>query len=196
MFTGIIEELGQIRKISRLSLRTVFEIKAEKTLEGTRQGESIAVNGVCLTVIGKTKDSLIFDAIPETLKNTNLGTLKPADKVNLERSLKIGQRLCGHFVTGHVDCPGIIREKRLVSGNMSFEIALPAAFARYIIPKGSIAVDGISLTIADKKANTFRVYIIPHTLAHTTLAFKMPSHKVNIECDILAKRGNIELLQK
>ena len=157
-------------------------------LEDVKIGDSIAVNGVCLTLIKQEGPHLGFEAMPETLKVSNLGALKISDKVNLERSLKAGDRLSGHFVTGHIDCQGIIRKKNYLSGNFCFEIAIPAEFMKYILPKGSIAVDGISLTLVSKKSNTFSVYIIPHTLKNTTLGFKGPSDRVNIEFDILAKK--------
>jgi riboflavin synthase len=191
MFSGIVEELGEVKKISKRSGNTLLEIKTETVLGDVKVGDSICVNGTCLTVVKKETGLLAFEAIPETLKNTNLGALKTADKVNLERSLKVGDRISGHFVTGHVDCQGIIRKKAYVDGNLSFEIAIPAAFMKYRLPKGSVAIDGISLTIANKRSNTFSVYIIPHTLKNTTLGFKGPSHKVNIEFDILAKKVSI-----
>ena len=187
MFSGIIEELGQVRSFSRRGNITLIEITAEKVLEGTKIGDSIAVNGTCLTVVKVGVDSLFFEAMPQTLKTTDLGSAKAADKVNLERSLKVGDRISGHFVTGHVDCPGVIRSKRLVAGNLSFEVGIPAQFLKFCLVKGSIAVDGISLTLVSKKSNMFSVYIIPHTLKHTTLSFKGPSDPVNIEFDVLAK---------
>jgi riboflavin synthase len=190
MFSGIVEELGKVIKISRSSNITLLEIKATQAQQEVKIGDSIAVNGACLTVIKKDTSSLSFEVIPETLKLTNLGDLKIKDKVNLERALKIGDRLSGHFVSGHIDCLGIIRHKYYLNNNLCFEITVNPKFMGYILPKGSIAVDGISLTIADKKSNTFSVYIIPHTLKSTTLGFKGPSHKVNIEFDILAKKAN------
>ena len=188
MFSGIVEELGQVKKISRTGYNTLLEIRADKVLQDARVGGSISVNGACLTVARKEPGVLIFEVIPETLKVTNLGILRPSDKVNLERSLKIGDRLSGHFVTGHVDCLGLIRKKSYINSNLCFEIAVPVEFMKYCIPKGSVAVDGISLTLASKRSNTFSVYIIPHTLKNTTLGFKGPSDKVNIEFDILAKK--------
>jgi riboflavin synthase len=191
MFSGIIEELGIVKKISRSGNNTVLEIQADKALEDTKIGDSIAVNGACLTAIKKSGDSLSFEVMPETLKITNLSDFKICDKVNLERSLKIGDRLSGHFVSGHIDCLGLIRKKNYVAGNLSFEIAVPGKFSGYILPKGSIAIDGISLTIVDKKSNAFTVYIIPHTLKNTTLGFKGPSGQVNLEFDILAKKAGL-----
>jgi riboflavin synthase len=189
MFSGIVEELGIVKRISKRGNIALFEIRADKTLEDIKIGDSISVNGACLTVVKKEKDAFSAEIMPETLKITNLGSLRISDKVNLERSLKIGDRLSGHFVTGHIDCPGIIRQKKYVEANLCFEIAVPAEFMAYCLPKGSVAVDGISLTIAGKKSGAFLVYIIPHTLKNTTLGFKGPSDKVNIEFDILAKKA-------
>ncbi len=188
MFSGIVEELGQIKSITRRGNNALIEIKADKVLGDSKIGDSICINGACLTVIEKKTDSLAFEAMPETLKVTNLGSLRISEKVNLERALKFGDRISGHFVSGHVDCTGIIRKETRVNNNLCFEIAIPAAFIRYCIPKGSIAVDGISLTLVNVKSNTISVYIIPHTLKNTTLRVKGPSGKVNIEFDILAKK--------
>jgi riboflavin synthase len=195
MFSGIIEELGQVIMISRQTKGSLFEIEAEKVLEDISIGASISVNGVCVTVVEKGHASFIFEALPGTLKITNLGTLRISEKVNLERSLRIGDRLSGHFVSGHVDCLGIIRKKCYSNGNLCLEVAVPPTFMKYCFPKGSIAVDGISLTLAKIKSNVFAVYIIPHTLKNTTLNFKGPSGKVNIEFDILAKKATIPLLE-
>lgn len=189
MFSGIIEELGELKKISRRGRVTLFEIEAYKVLADANVGDSVSVNGACLTIINKKLDALSFEVMPETLKVTNLGTLKIKDRVNLERALRIGDRLSGHFVTGHVDCIGIIRRKNYINNNLCFGIAVPGKFMGYCISKGSVAVDGISLTIVDRKSDSFRVYIIPHTLKNTTLGFKGPSDKVNIEFDILTKRA-------
>jgi len=187
MFSGIIEELGRVKNISKRGRVTLLEINAEKVTRDTKSGDSIAVNGACLTVIKNEAGVLSFEVMNETLRVTDLGSLRIGDKVNLERALKIGDRLSGHFVTGHIDCIGIIRKKNYMNDNLSFEIAVPIKFMNWVLSKGSIAVDGISLTIVDKKDASFTVYIIPHTLKNTTLGFKGPSNKVNIEFDILAK---------
>lgn len=193
MFSGIIEELGKVKKVSRQGNNTIFDIEADKVLQDTRIGDSISINGACLTVIKKELHTLAFEAIPETLRVTNLGLLKAQDKVNLERSLKVGERISGHFVSGHIDCLGVIRKKSFINNNLCFEIALPAEFIKYCIPKGSIAVDGISLTLVNRRSNTFSVYIIPHSLKNTTLGFKGYSDKVNIEFDILLKKSPPEI---
>ncbi len=191
MFSGIVEELGEVKKISRRGNITLLEINASETGEDVKTGDSIAINGACLTLTENKSGVLSFEVMPQTLKVTNLGVLRIKDKVNLERALKVGDRLCGHFVTGHIDSTGIIRRKNYINDNLSFEIAIPTKFMHYVLPQGSIAIDGISLTIVDKRANTFTVYIIPHTLKNTALGFKGPSDKVNIEFDILAKKASV-----
>jgi riboflavin synthase len=189
MFTGIIEELGIVKRISRSGNFILLEISALKVTEAVKIGDSISVNGVCLTVVKSGNSSISFEVMAETFKITNLGVLRINEKVNLESSLKVGDRLSGHFVLGHIDCLGIIRKKGIVSGNLAFEITIPDGFTKYCLPKGSVAVDGISLTIQEKKFGSFSVYIIPHTLKNTTLSFKGPSDKVNIEFDMLAKKA-------
>ena len=190
MFTGIIEELGIVKSRSQKGSLTVLAVAADKIIDGTKIGDSIAVNGVCLTVTRIQGALLAFELLAETTRLTNLGKLQIGEKVNLERSLRIGDRLSGHFVTGHIDCIGFIRHKSYISGNLCFEIAITKDFLKYIVAKGSIAVDGISLTVASRRSNIFNVYIIPHTLENTTLSFKGPSASVNIECDVLAKYKN------
>ena len=187
MFTGIIEELGTVKAIVRKGSITSLSVQAGKCGEDAKIGDSLAVNGVCLTAVKIDKDVLIFELLEETVSHTNLGRAKAGEKVNLERSLKIGERLSGHFVTGHIDCPGVIRSKTPISGNLCFEIAVPREFLKFIAPKGSLAVDGISLTVVNKRSNVFSIYVIPQTLKNTTLSFKGHSSRVNIEFDILAK---------
>ena len=187
MFTGIIEELGTVKAISRKGAVAVLSVRAQMCAQDVKAGDSIAVNGACLTAVQIENDVLSFELLEETVKLTNLGRLKINERVNLERSLKIGERLSGHFVTGHIDCLGVIRHKTHLSGNLCFEIAVPKGFFKFIAPKGSVAIDGISLTVVNKRSDTFSVYIIPHTLRNTTLSFKGPSSILNIECDILAK---------
>ena len=194
MFTGIVEELGCIKRITRKAGITLLEINAQKALIDTKIGDSIAVNGVCLTVVKMNpapahRSGVSFEVMPETLKCTNLGLLKVGEQVNLERSLKAGDRVSGHFVSGHIDCLGLVRKKSLRNGSIEFEVAVPVNFMRYCLPKGSVSLDGISLTLALRRANVFSVNIIPHTLKNTTLNFKGPSDKLNVEFDLLAKRG-------
>ncbi|MDD5348293.1 MAG: riboflavin synthase [Candidatus Omnitrophica bacterium] len=189
MFTGIVEELGTVRSLSRHGMIRQLCIEADRVLDAAKTGDSIAVNGCCLTVTALERHAVSFDVMEETAQRTNLGRLCPGDRVNLERSLKVGDRLSGHFVSGHVDCLGTIRRKGQVRGNLSFEIALPQQYLKWVLPKGSVSVDGISLTVAEKKQSAVCVYLIPHTVQNTTLGFKGPSDQVNIECDILAKRA-------
>ena len=188
MFSGVIEELGEVLSISRRGDISLLQLKSKNIIQDSRIGDSISVNGVCLTIIKKEGNILGFEVMPETLKITNLRVLKIQEKVNLERSLRLGDRISGHFVSGHIDCLGIIRNKHYIANNLCFEIAFPAKFSDYVLPKGSVAIDGVSLTVVTKKSGTLLVYIIPHTLKNTTLGFKGPSDKVNIEFDILAKK--------
>ncbi|MCU0666814.1 MAG: riboflavin synthase [Candidatus Omnitrophica bacterium] len=184
MFSGIVEELGSVHLISRRGNVTLIQIIASKITEGLNLGDSIAVNGVCLTLVGQKDKMLSFEAMPQTLKDSNLKSLRPLDKVNLEKALKFGDRVSGHLVNGHVHCEGLIRKKGIREGNTFFQIFFPQQFIKYVSPKGSIAVDGISLTIMQKLSNSLFVYIIPHTLKNTTLSFKGPSDKVNLEFDM------------
>ena len=188
MFTGIIEEICVVNNISRRANMARLTLSSKKIIEGINLGDSVAVNGSCLTAVEKLKGSLIFEMMPETLKVTNLKQIRAGDRVNTERALKIGDRVSGHFVTGHIDCAGLIRKKYYSDDNLCFDIAVPLEFMKYLILKGSVAVDGVSLTIMKKRSNIFSIYIIPFTLQNTTFAFKGPSDKVNIEFDILAKR--------
>jgi len=189
MFSGIVEELGEVVRLQRKGKVSFLEIKASTVIGGTKPGDSIAVNGVCLTVVERTDSSVCFEVMPETSSVTTLGAMHRADKVNLERALRVGDRLSGHFVLGHVDCTGVIRKKYYKAGNLCVDIRYPAQCAAFVFLKGSVAVDGISLTIAEKKSGMFSVYIIPHTLKNTTFGFKGPSSIVNLEFDILAKKA-------
>jgi len=191
MFTGIVEELGKVKRMMRSGRIMVLEVSAQKTLQDTLVGDSVAVNGVCLTVTFLSSNSFSFEVMCETFKETNLGLLKVGEEVNLERSLKLGDRVSGHFVSGHIDCLGLVRSKGLRCGNLAFEVAIPSSFMRYCLPKGSVSLDGISLTLAERRANILSVYVIPHTLKNTTLSFKGPSDKLNVEFDILAKKTAI-----
>ncbi|MBU1487462.1 riboflavin synthase [bacterium] len=183
MFTGIIEEKGTICERESTSLR----IKANEILLGTRTGDSVAVNGVCLTVVDLNRDSLKAEVIHETLRLTNLGGLNIGDKVNLERALSFSDRLGGHLVSGHIDGKGRIIKKRREGNALLFSFSLPEELTRYIIKKGSVAVDGISLTVTDVQRNSFSVSIIPHTLSQTILEEKSVGYEANIEVDVIGK---------
>lgn len=189
MFTGIVEELGTVKGLRQKGALGCLEIKAETTCRDAKIGDSISVNGVCLTIVHLADKTFSFQAMPETIQNTTLKKTKVGAKVNLERALKVGDRMGGHFVTGHVDCLGVIRSKRISRGNTELRIGVPSKFLKYLISKGSVAVDGISLTIADVKGGGFSVCVIPHTLKNTTLGFKTASELVNIEFDLLAKKS-------
>ena len=187
MFTGIIKNLGSVEKKSFLKGMLQLTIKLDKRFEDVCIGESISVNGACLTVTQIDKDLLTFDIMQETKEKSNLNGLKIKDIVNIERALRADERLSGHFVAGHVDGVGIIRGKVFKNGNYVFCIAVSKELIPYIVSKGSIAVDGISLTVAEVRGNVFAVHIIPHTYEHTALGKKSNSDKVNIEVDQLAK---------
>lgn len=187
MFTGIISDLGRVKRLEKKTNVLNLILEPEKGIpKDIRIGDSVNVNGVCLTVIRKDLD-LNFQIMPETLKKTNLGELRINDRVNLEYPLRVSDRISGHFVYGHIDCFGVIRKKSYIKNNLCFEVSYPKEISKYIVPKGSIAVDGISLTIGDKKSDSFTVYIIPYTLKNTNLQFRKIGDKVNLECDFLAK---------
>ncbi len=189
MFSGIVEELGTVSKFSRQGRVSVLEVACRDVVQGVKTGDSIAVNGACLTVVSSGAAALKFEVMDQTVQTTTIGQLGPGQRVNLERALRVGDRISGHFVSGHIDCVGVIRKKRHTGNDLVFDIAIPSEIMRYIILKGSVAVDGISLTIAARRPPVFSVAIIPHTHANTTLKGKGPSEKVNIECDMLAKRA-------
>jgi riboflavin synthase len=183
MFTGLIEEVGRV--IAHRGAR--LHISAPRIGKRIRAGESVAVNGCCLTATSRTRDQISFDLLQETLDRTNLKTLRRGDHVNLERALRVGDRLGGHFVQGHIDCVARIRSFEKRGADHRLEIEMPARWAHYIIEKGSIAIDGISLTIAEVFAKSFVVWITPHTKQHTNLERAKAGDAVNIEFDILAK---------
>jgi riboflavin synthase len=184
MFTGIIEERG---KVIELTPAGKLKVEAGRVLEGTDIGESIAVSGVCLTVVEMTGSSFTVDVMPETLARSILGSLRPGDPVNLERALQANGRLGGHLVNGHVDGVGTIRSRKPLGNAVLFDVEVDSEVARYIVGKGSVTVDGISLTVVEARASGFSVSIIPHTLSETTLDEARPGAKVNVEVDIIAK---------
>jgi riboflavin synthase len=187
MFTGLVEALGTVCRLEtdgtgRRLIIAVPSFSAELTI-----GQSVAVNGACLTVVERADDTCRFQVGPETLRRTNLGELLPGDRVNLERALRLSDRLGGHLVQGHIDCLGRIAE-RIRQGDWELIwFDCPDNLAAQMVPKGSVAVDGVSLTLVDVAADRFSVALIPHTLAHTTLGFKQPGASVNLETDLLAK---------
>ncbi len=187
MFTGIVEEVGTVLQLQRRGEDAVLTLQARQVLAGTQPGDSIAVNGVCLTVIDLGPACFRVDLSQETLARSTLGRLHRGAPVNLERALAVGGRLGGHFVQGHVDGTGVVQRVTGAGRGKVIRIQAPAEVLRYIVHKGFIAVDGMSLTVVDPDAGGFQVAFIPHTLAHSVAQFYRPGTQVNLEADILAK---------
>lgn len=187
MFTGIVEEVGSVRTVLPGARAGKICIAARKVLEGTQVGDSIAVNGVCLTVVQLAEDSFTADVMPETLAKTNLGALKPGSAVDLERAMAANGRFGGHIVSGHIDGVGTIVEMRPEQNAVWVRIAAAPQILGLIVEKGSIAIDGISLTVAGVGATDFQVSVIPHTGQETILLGKKPGDTVNLENDIVGK---------
>lgn len=187
MFTGIVEEMGSVKALRRDAGAARLTISASTALGNTALGDSICVNGVCLTVVDMNTSEFSADVAVETLKVTNLGDLKIGAKVNLERALQLSARLGGHFVSGHVDAVGRIREKRNEGNGWRIFVDAPETVLRYVIKKGSIAIDGVSLTVADVDKTGFSLAMIPHTAKLTTLGSKSAGDSVNLESDIIGK---------
>ena len=187
MFTGIIEELAQIKSIKQKSKGIRYAIYAEVVVDDLKIGDSISVNGVCLTIVKRGKDSFCMDLVEETLNKSNLGELKVGDSVNLERAMKVSDRLGGHIVQGHVETLGVILEKQMQDEEAILSVGLDPEWMRFCIPKGSITLDGVSLTIARINGNIIEIALIPHTLKNTTLGIKGKSETLNIETDIIGK---------
>ena len=190
MFTGIVEGIGKIKKISKSTKnRSAIQMIVDlgKHGKGLKMGQSVALNGVCLTVTKLSKIGCTFEMIEETTKKTDLGNLKTGGIVNIERSLKAGDRLEGHFVLGHVDGVGIIKKIKKKPKEVEVWFEIPKILSKYVVKKGSIAIDGISLTVVDIKKNLASVCLIPHTIEVTNFKTKKIGDKVNIETDILGK---------
>ena len=188
MFTGLVEEVGTVRSVTAVGNGARVVIEAAVVLGDAQLGASIAVNGCCLTVVEYDATSWAADAVPETLDRTNLGALRPGDAVNLERPLAADGRYGGHVVQGHVDATAaVVAIDELDDGSFRFTFELPPAIADYVVEKGSIAVDGISLTVARVDSSTFAIAIIPHTHEVTTIGRRTVGDRVNLEADVLAK---------
>lgn len=187
MFTGIIEELGAVKSLSESGSILKLQVLAPKVANGTQLGQSICCSGICLTVVGVNRDLISFEIMPETFKRTNLKLLKVGDQVNLERALKAEGRLDGHFVTGHIDGTGTITKFESQGADTEMKIEVSPQIMRYVALKGSVAVDGVSLTVSAEDTATFSVNLIPYTLKNTILGQKRQRDLVNVECDILAK---------
>lgn len=187
MFSGIIEDMGTVKRIDTAESIVTLQLFAAKIAGEVEARQSISVNGVCLSVVQVQEKLISFEIIPETLKRTNLSLLKPKDIVNLERAVRVDGRIDGHFVTGHIDAIGTISKKEKRPGEVMMEIESPAPILRYLVLKGSVAVDGVSLTVSAQHDHSFAVSLIPYTLKQTILGLKKEKDTVNIECDILAK---------
>ncbi|MFJ7200485.1 MULTISPECIES: riboflavin synthase [unclassified Streptomyces] len=187
MFTGIVEELGEVTAVEKLDDSSRFRLRGRVVTEGAKHGDSIAVNGVCLTVVDLGDGEFTADVMAETLNRSSLGALDTGSRVNLERPMAVGGRLGGHIVQGHVDGTGRIVERRISENWEIVKVSLPAELARYVVEKGSITVDGVSLTVVDAGPDYFTISLIPTTLALTTLGIKEPGDPVNLEVDVIAK---------
>ncbi|MCG7528249.1 riboflavin synthase [Streptomyces sp. OfavH-34-F] len=187
MFTGIVEELGEVTAVELLDDASRFRLRGPVVTEGAKHGDSIAVNGVCLTVVDLGEHEFTADVMAETLNRSSLGALTAGSRVNLERPMALGGRLGGHIVQGHVDGTGRILERTPSENWEVVKVSLPAHLSRYVVEKGSITVDGVSLTVVDAGPDHFTISLIPTTLALTTLGLKGPGEPVNLEVDVLAK---------
>lgn len=187
MFTGLVAELGTVQRLARQGNSYHLTVGAKKVLQNLKIGDSVAVNGACLTVVRMDDSGFTADVMPETVRLTNIGSLQPGSRVNLERTLRLCDGLDGHIVSGHVEGLGTISEQRPEGIAVVVTIATPPELLKYIIKKGSIAIDGISLTVTEVTDTSFSVSLIPHTAKETTLGFKMVGDSVNLETDILGK---------
>ncbi len=187
MFTGIVEETGKVVSIKKFGDGLEFTFSAKKVLSDIAIDNSISVNGVCLTIVRRTKKNFSVQAVHETLSKTNLGTLLVGSFVNLERSVKLQDRLGGHLVQGHIDCVGKVTHIKTLKTSWLYTIGFPNQFRKYLIPVGSISVDGVSLTVARLEKKEFTVAIIPYTFDHTVFRYYKRGSIVNLEFDILGK---------
>jgi riboflavin synthase len=189
MFTGIVKGIGMVTSISKSKsgAETAIRVRLGRLGRGLERGDSVCINGACLTATKLSKSEAEFEMIAETIRRTNLSQVKPGEMVNIERSLRVGDRLEGHFVLGHVDGTGVIDYIQKMSSETIIRIKLDKWLAKSLVPKGSIAVDGVSLTLVGVKGNHVSVSLIPHTLKVTTLGMKRKGDRVNIETDILGK---------
>ncbi|MBN2096929.1 MAG: riboflavin synthase [Candidatus Omnitrophica bacterium] len=187
MFTGIIEQLGTVKFLEKKSTIYQLEVAVFGLAEDTRAGQSICVNGVCLTAVRSEKGLVVFEIMPETIKRSNLGRLKLGDKVNLERAVKVNGRLDGHLVSGHIDETALVSKRQEQAGEAVLSVKVSTSLLPYIVIKGSLAVDGVSLTVSAIQGQEISVNLIPYTLKNSTLGIRKIGDLVNIEADILAK---------
>lgn len=195
MFTGIVESVGRIAALEARADGALLTVEAGAASEGVRIGDSVALDGCCLTVVRIDGEVLCFEAVAETLALTSIGERKAGDRLNLERALPASGRLDGHIVQGHVDGTGQVRGIERSGDDVRMTIACELELAELLVPKGSIAIDGVSLTVVDPKADAFSVALIPHTLAVTTLADREPGDRVNLEADVIGKYVRHYLIQ-
>ena len=186
MFTGIINEIGKVKSITRKGTSLTLEVVSKTLGEGLTLGDSIAVNGVCLSIT-KKNSSLFFDIVGNTLSGTNLKRLKTGDAVNLESALKLGDTLSGHMVSGHVDGERLLKNNLSTSKGWAIDVGILREDRKYLVSKGSVALDGVSLTVSEVTNSFFRVFLIPHTLDNTTLKSKKRGERVNVEFDMMGK---------
>jgi riboflavin synthase len=187
MFTGIITEVGVIDNINKSGGGTVLKIRASQSAKELKINDSVSINGACQTVVRKSNDSFEVVAVEETLKKTTLGSLRKGEKINLELAMRLNDRLGGHLVLGHVDCVGKITKIKKLSSSWLVSVKVPTSFRKYIIPVGSITIDGVSLTVADQQKDSFVVSIIPHTFENTIFKNKSVNDSVNLEFDLIGK---------
>lgn len=187
MFTGLVEEMGTVRERVPSAAGARMVIACDLVRDGLALGDSVAVNGACLTVVDLLDGAFAVDCVEETLRRTSVGDREPGDRVNLERAMRVGARLGGHIVQGHVDGTGTVRQVTPEGDGVLMSIAAPDAVLRYVVEKGSITVDGVSLTVASREADGFTIALIPHTMAATTLAPDAVGRRVNLEADVVAK---------
>ena len=187
MFTGLVEEVGRVKELRKFSKGARLKVRCRRVLEDAKVGDSVAVNGVCLTVVEVGRESLSFDVSYETLKRSSLSLLKPGEAVNLERALKVGDRLGGHILQGHVDATTKITGIKREGEGYRFTFKIPKGFEHLLVEKGSVGVDGVSLTVAELLKEEFSVAVIPHTYENTNLKFKRAGDLVNLEFDVLGK---------
>jgi riboflavin synthase len=187
MFTGIVEGIGTVTEVQRRGDLLILNIATPPSLTDIAVSDSICVNGVCLTVTGRWEGGFQAEISPETIQRTNMGSLRPSDEVNLERALKISDRLGGHLVTGHVDATGSVAEITRGAGSLDMTIRVPRVIILYLVEKGSVTVEGVSLTVSGVRGDEFTVAIIPYTAENTTLGKKKIGDGVNIEVDIIGK---------
>lgn len=187
MFTGIVEEIGSVRELVHGSLSIKLYINCSRILEGVNTGDSIAVNGICLTVTDLSSSWFVADVMPETMRRTGLKKLNISDKVNLERALRLSDRLGGHIVTGHIDGVGIMTGRTEEDNSIWLTVEAPENIMKYIVHKGSVALDGTSLTVAHADKKYFKVSLIPFTASGTTLGRRRAGDHINIECDVIGK---------